>query len=615
MVGFYRSILRLGLLAAFLLAASAGAADTSPETPQPPDTAGDVRLPEGAASVEAEADPQLVRIEEIRAELAAQRREVLAMEADARQARGEDLVALRGKAIEMRFAAVGSLREMIEAVLALESRGGDVSLYRSELGELLPSLTVSIRSHFDVLQASLDRLKAERDEAGPGVQLAVEQDIQHQDVLIGRILAVGVDHVDTLDSFDLESDEARVWLRQQLAARARLKSAHMHLVSRLLADVEERGAATPDDAAILAEAMAAGVRLESNTEALSATVDLMERLEMDVAQYRQLLIQSTGEITVDVFDRSVASELLARWVASVSESIVDNGPGAVFKTLIFLLVLAAFWGISRFVRKVTERAVAAPHLRLSELVKRMIVSVASGTVVILGLLVAFSQLGFQVGPMLAGLGIAGFIVGFALQDTLGNFASGILILIYRPYDVGDLIECASGVFGRVSRMNLVSTTILTLDNQTRVVPNGKIWGDVITNVTAQKVRRVDLSFGISYQDGIPHAEQVLRSILEEHPKVLGDPEFVVKLHELGDSSVNFVVRPWVARDDYWDVYWDVTREVKLRFDREGISIPFPQRDVHLPTTADDAAAPAAPQSSPAFETSSTSAQDAPELDA
>jgi small conductance mechanosensitive channel len=187
--------------------------------------------------------------------------------------------------------------------------------------------------------------------------------------------------------------------------------------------------------------------------------------------------------------------------------------------------------------------------------------------------------------MLAGLGIAGFVLGFALQETLGNFAAGVMILAYRPYDVGDLIECSGGVFGKVSAMNLVSTTILTPDNQTRVVPNGKIWGDVITNVTAQKVRRVDLTFGISYADDIPHAEEVLWSIVKEHPMVLDDPPPIVKVHELGDSSVNFVVRPWVSRDDYWDTHWDITREVKLRFDREGISIPFPQRDVHLPAGA------------------------------
>jgi small conductance mechanosensitive channel len=211
----------------------------------------------------------------------------------------------------------------------------------------------------------------------------------------------------------------------------------------------------------------------------------------------------------------------------------------------------------------------------------MLVSLASGLVLIIGFLIALSQLGVEIGPMLTGLGIAGFVLGFALQDTLANFASGIMILAYRPFDVEDLIECAGGVFGKVSQMSLVSTTILTIDNQTLIVPNGKIWGDVITNVTAQRVRRVDLVFGIGYADDIPKTEKVLTSILEEHPKVLDDPEFVIKVFELGDSSVNFIVRPWVATDDYWDVHWDVTREVKMAFDREGISIPFPQRDVHF----------------------------------
>jgi small conductance mechanosensitive channel len=184
------------------------------------------------------------------------------------------------------------------------------------------------------------------------------------------------------------------------------------------------------------------------------------------------------------------------------------------------------------------------------------------------------------GPVLAGLGIAGFIIGFALQETLANFAAGAMILIYRPFDVGDMIE-AAGVTGKVSAMSMVSTTILTIDNQTLIIPNGKIWGDVIKNVTAQGDRRVDMVFGISYSDDIPHAEEVLMAILKEHEKVLKDPEPMVKLHTLGESSVDFIVRPWVKTTDYWDVYWDVTREVKMRFDSEGIAIPFPQRDVHF----------------------------------
>ena len=207
-------------------------------------------------------------------------------------------------------------------------------------------------------------------------------------------------------------------------------------------------------------------------------------------------------------------------------------------------------------------------------------------------------MGISVGPLLAGLGVAGFVIGFALQDTLANFASGLMILLYRPFDVGDIVE-TGGVFGKVKEMSLVNTTVLTFDNQTLVVPNSKIWGDVIKNVTAQDIRRVDLVFGIGYADDIPKAEGILEEVVRGHEKVLQDPQPVVKLHELGDSSVNFIVRPWVKRDDYWDVYWDVTRQVKLRFDAEGVTIPFPQRDVHLHVqqglalTAPAAAAPLA----------------------
>jgi len=201
-------------------------------------------------------------------------------------------------------------------------------------------------------------------------------------------------------------------------------------------------------------------------------------------------------------------------------------------------------------------------------------------VLLLGILIALSQLGIQLAPLLAGFGIVGFIMGFALQDTLSNFASGVMVLVYRPFDVGDIIE-AGGVTGKVSEMSLVSTTVLTFDNQKLVVPNNKIWGDVIRNVTAQRVRRVDMTFGIGYSDDISDVERILTDIVVSHEHVLKDPEPVIKLHNLGDSSVDFVVRPWVKTENYWDVYWDITRRVKERFDEEGISIPFPQRDVHL----------------------------------
>jgi small conductance mechanosensitive channel len=138
-------------------------------------------------------------------------------------------------------------------------------------------------------------------------------------------------------------------------------------------------------------------------------------------------------------------------------------------------------------------------------------------------------------------------------------------------------------------MTLVTTSILTLDNQMIVVPNNKIWGDVIKNVTAQDMRRVDMVFGIAYNDDITKTEEILNDILRSHDKILDNPEPMVRLHTLGESSVDFVVRPWVKIDDYWDVYWDVTKTVKLRFDDEGISIPFPQRDVHVYNNSVDTA--------------------------
>ncbi|RLA04622.1 MAG: mechanosensitive ion channel family protein, partial [Gammaproteobacteria bacterium] len=145
---------------------------------------------------------------------------------------------------------------------------------------------------------------------------------------------------------------------------------------------------------------------------------------------------------------------------------------------------------------------------------------------------------------------------------------------------GDMIQVA-GVEGKVDSMNLLSTQLRKTDNQLVIVPNNSVWGDVIINITGITKRRIDLVFGIGYSDDIDKAQRILEEIVSEHELVLKDPESVVKLHELADSSVNFICRPWVKPNDYWDVYWDITQEVKRRFDAEGVSIPFPQQDIHI----------------------------------
>ena len=165
------------------------------------------------------------------------------------------------------------------------------------------------------------------------------------------------------------------------------------------------------------------------------------------------------------------------------------------------------------------------------------------------------QVGVNVGALLAVIGGASFIIGFALQDTLGNFASGVMLLIYRPFDVGDVVE-VGGVNGKIDSVSLVSTTIRTFDNKVVLVPNRNVWGQVITNASASDTRRVDMIFGIGYEDDADKARSILERIVSRHELVLEDPEPVIQLHELADSSVNFICRPWVNTDDYWQVHWD-----------------------------------------------------------
>ncbi|MCH1930896.1 mechanosensitive ion channel family protein [Shewanella sp. A25] len=325
-------------------------------------------------------------------------------------------------------------------------------------------------------------------------------------------------------------------------------------------------------------------RLSQNSQSLSIDIDLLDALGQNTASLKKTLFSVSGDITQDVLSIDVASSLLEQWLHTATDQAVNHGPTLVFKLFFFCLILFIASLAGKLAKKIVRNTVSNSKLNFSKLLQDFFTSLSSKAVFTIGLLVGLSQLGIELGPLLAGFGIAGVIIGFALQDSLSNFASGMMILIYRPYDVGDLIS-AAGVTGRVSHMSLVSTTIKTLDNQRLIIPNNKIWGDTINNITAEHQRRVDMTFGISYSDSIEHAETVLKEIVENHPKVQKMPAPTIKLHLLSESSVDFIVRPWAKPEDYWEVYWDITREVKMRFDAEGISIPFPQRDLHIYRTS------------------------------
>ncbi|HIF9207239.1 TPA: mechanosensitive ion channel domain-containing protein [Photobacterium damselae] len=341
-----------------------------------------------------------------------------------------------------------------------------------------------------------------------------------------------------------------------------------------------KSAAESEKASVQIMHILAQRKVASDTQSLTYLVGVADKMGIDTSEYKQQLFETTGNVTNDLLNTKVIWSIVSSWTHELGSWVFANAPQMLFKILIFVLIIFLARVLKNLTRKMVKRAVTSPNLKMSQLMQEFFISMSGKGVFCIGLLIALSQIGLDLTPILTGFGVAGVIIGFALQDTLSNFASGMMLLIYRPFDVGDFVEAGS-VSGKVSHMSLVNTTIKTFDNQIIIVPNSKIWGDIIKNVTHERVRRVDMIFGISYSDDIELTEKVLHEIVESHESVLRSPEPTIKLHTLNSSSVDFIVRPWVKTEDYWDVYWDITREVKMRFDREGISIPFPQQDVHL----------------------------------
>ena len=306
---------------------------------------------------------------------------------------------------------------------------------------------------------------------------------------------------------------------------------------------------------------------------VKAVIDELRKKGGEVGAYEKYLAAVSG-IKVDVTDAGSTWTVITGWLKSS-----EGGVRWLKNIILFVVTILAFLILSSILGKATRRAVAKAK-GASALLKDFLVNVVHKATFLVGLVVALSMLEVNIGPFLAAIGAAGFIIGFALQGTLSNFAAGIMILLYRPYDIGNFVDVA-GISGTVSAMTLVSTTLTLPDNQTVIVPNNSIWGGIITNVTGSETRRVDMVFGIGYEDDITKAQSILEKIVKDHPLVLGSPEPVIRVNELADSSVNFVCRPWAKTSDYWTVYWDITRQVKEQFDQNSISIPFPQRDVHV----------------------------------
>lgn len=345
-------------------------------------------------------------------------------------------------------------------------------------------------------------------------------------------------------------------------------------------------------------AQAAATRLaDARVAAMDPGGPSKAQIEKLIEQEKQSLARLSAVLTAWELKGGDPASMRA-WVSAIrgAEIKIDNPTGiaAAFNRwlkaedgarawLIKLVIFALIVGVGMILGSIFSRLACKAmhrHKSSSELLDRFVVTVVRRGFLIFAIIIGLSTLGVKVGALLALVGGGAFILAFALQDTLGNFANGIMLMIYQPFDVGDAVE-VGGVSGSVDSVNLVNTTIRSWDNKIIIVPNKNVWGQTITNITGADQRRVDMVFGISYDDDVDQALGILEKIVAENELVLDDPEPTIRMHELADSSVNFICRPWAKTSDYWAVHWDVTRRVKDEFDAAGISIPFPQQTVHM----------------------------------
>lgn len=258
----------------------------------------------------------------------------------------------------------------------------------------------------------------------------------------------------------------------------------------------------------------------------------------------------------------------------VNTYLVPWGINIAIAIIIFIVGLLFASIINGIVRRVLTKA------KLDQILINFISSIVKWLLLLLVIIFALSKLGLNTNSLIALIGAAGLAVALSLKDSMQNFAAGVMLLVFRPFKTGDFVE-AGGTSGSVEEINIFSSTFLTPDNKQVIIPNAKIYSDVITNYSATGTRRIDMVFGIGYEDDIAKAKGIIEDILKSENRVLNHPECVIAVGELADSSVNFYVRPWVATSNYWAVHFDLTERIKLEFDKNGISIPFPQMDVHL----------------------------------
>lgn len=281
-------------------------------------------------------------------------------------------------------------------------------------------------------------------------------------------------------------------------------------------------------------------------------------------------VSNTNETKASLVEQAQAFFADGSWVDAIIPFLSNVG-------IAIAIYVIGFWLVKRVVSLVDK---AMSLRKFDAALQGFLLAIISTVLKFVVLLAALDTLGLNTTSLLAVLGAAGLAVGLALKDSLSNFASGVMLIVFKPFTIGNYVE-AGGTAGVVEKITVFNTVLRSPDNKEIIVPNSQIYSGTIVNVSAKPTRRIDMVFGIGYDDDMKKARQLMLDVINADERVLKDPAVVIGVDELADSSVNFVVRPWVKAADYWDVKWDITEKIKESFDANGVSIPYPQQDVHM----------------------------------
>jgi len=407
-----------------------------------------------------------------------------------------------------------SLDTLTANIKTLKSQDIDVSNYLKAVKKLTGEQSKSIVEEIKYIKVRIDSLEDGRDKIEPGEMFPLEQKLNHAQSIIDQLLKALLENTDRMKIVDLDASKYLDYLKKELQDLAVNTSTRLALntdkIKNLKRGIEKAGEKQSLD--LVGELNSLEERKAGLVASLRSTIKLMKRLELETSEFSLQLIQNAGQIDETLLDKKVVVSLIEQWVEDAKQWLIENGPSFLVTVFTVILILFVFKLLAMLSEHLVRKVIASSLTNISELLREFFENMVSKLVMLIGILVALAHLGVQIGPLLAGLGVVGFIVGFALQDTLSNFASGVMILIYKPFDTGDIIE-AAGQKGTVSQMSLVSTTIFSFDNQILIIPNNKIWANIIRNVTSQENRRVDFEFYVNKDADIDQVEGILNEII------------------------------------------------------------------------------------------------------